>query len=267
MSTLRIGTLIALSGLLVIGCDDGRDGEDAGTDSGLRLMDSGPGVDSGGGGVDSGPGGGTDSGPSTGSCGPTGGACMVSDATSCGTGMACVLVGSSDTSWMAQCIASGVLGQDASCDPSMPSQCQEGFQCTGAAGAETCRAICCSNTDCPPGVICQQIAGADGAGFCRPSDACDITNPDSCGSGQGCYPLGTEGDTQCLSAGTATEGMTCAALNACVAGHGCAGDPAVCRAYCNPTSPSCETGFTCAGLTDGGGTPIPGVGVCVPEST
>lgn len=265
MSTLRFGILVALAGLLVIGCDDGRGDEDAGTDSGLRLMDSGPMVDSGGGGGTDSGGGGTDAGGGGGSCGPTGGACDVSNPSSCGTGMACLLSGSSADGFTTQCAASGVLGQDQTCDPTMAGQCQEGYQCN--SGSNTCRKICCGNTDCPTGVICQQIAGADGAGFCRPSDACNITDASSCGSGNGCYPLGTEGDTQCLTAGTATEGMTCDALNACVAGHGCAGTPATCRQYCNPTSPSCPTDYTCAGLTDTGGTAIPGVGVCVPPST
>ena len=270
MRTLRFGILVALSGALAVGCDDGRGGDDAGpvgTDSGLRLMDSGPGRDSGPG-TDSGPSTGTDSGPSTGSCGPTGGACTVSDVSSCGSGQGCVLVGSSDTMWEAMCIPSGVLGQGDSCNPTMPNQCQEGFQCNGPAGAETCRRICCGNTDCAAGVLCQQIAGADGAGFCRPSDGCDVTDADSCGTGEGCYPLGSEGDTQCLSAGTAGEGETCAALNACQASFGCAGSPGVCRAYCNPTSPDCATGFMCAGLTPGEGQPpIPGIGVCVPETS
>lgn len=261
MSKLRFGILIALSGLLVMGCDDERDPEDAGPrDSGLALMDSGPPpvdsgmrIDTGTPPVDSGT-------PS--SCGPTGGACNVSVVTSCGSGNGCVLVGSSTTMWEAMCTPSGVLGQGDECDPMMPSQCQEGFQCTGATGDEECRRICCSNADCSPGVLCQPIAGADGAGFCRPSDSCSVTDTGSCGDGQGCYPLGAEGDTQCLTAGTTGEGEACENLNGCEAGHGCVGE---CRRYCNPTSPECPDMFNCAGLVPGEGMdPIPGIGVCVP---
>ncbi|MFK7987508.1 MAG: hypothetical protein AB8I08_15920 [Sandaracinaceae bacterium] len=263
MSKLRFGILIALSGLLVMGCDDERDPEDAGPrDTGVGLMDSGPPPGDSGTPIDTGTPPPTDSGTPS-SCGPTGGACNVSVVSSCGAGNGCVLVGQSTTMWEAQCTPSGVLGQGDACDPMMPSQCQEGFQCTGPMGGPNeCLRICCGNGDCAPGTLCQQILNADGAGFCQIPDACDVTDASSCGDGQGCLPLGNEGDTQCSSVGEATEGQECAASNGCVAGFGCIGQ---CRQFCNPTSPDCPDMFNCAGLTPGEGQPaIPGIGVCVP---
>ena len=258
MRKLFIGVALTVA-VMSAGCDDRNGGEDAGRDSGVRLPDAAR--------IDTGvptptdAGGGTDSG-TPGTCGPTG-ACSVSEPTSCGTGMACLMVGGGGNPWMTVCAASGVLGQGEACDPAAANQCQEGFQCF----SNVCQKICCSNSDCDPGVLCQQLADTNGAGLCTAGDTCSIIDPDSCEDGEGCYPLGSEGDVQCIEAGTATVGMACNTLNGCVAGYGCAGSPGACRQYCVPGEGAvCETDFMCVQLTNGS-TPILGIGVCVPMTT
>lgn len=261
MRKLFIGVALSVA-IVSAGCDDRNGGTDAGRDSGVRLPDA-AGIDTGmPTPIDAG-GGGTDSG-TPGSCGPTG-VCSVSTPTSCGAGMACLMVGGGGDPWMTVCAASGVLGQGAACDPGAANQCQEGFQCFD----DVCKQICCSNSDCGPGVLCQPIADTNGAGYCVPGDGCVITDPDACEAGEGCLHLGSEGDTACstLIETPGGPGESCMFSNGCVAGYTCAGDPGMCRQYCAfGEAAVCETGFMCVQLAPGG-TPIPGIGACVPMTT
>lgn len=261
MRKLFIGVTLTVA-VVSAGCDDRSGDADAGRDSGVRLPDAAR--------IDTGvptptdAGGGSDSG-TPGTCGPTG-PCSVSSPTSCGAGMACLMVGGGGNPWMTVCAASGVLGQGETCDPAAANQCQEGFQCF----SNVCQKICCSNSDCDPGVLCQQLADTNGAGLCTPGDGCEITDADACDDGEGCLPVGSEGDTACstLIATPGAAGESCMFSNGCVPAHGCAGDPGLCRAFCDPavTPTTCASGFMCSQLA-AEGTPIPGVGVCVPMTT
>lgn len=229
-------------------------------------VDGGP-RDGGGNPVDGGPrpdGGNTmTDGGGSGQCGPTGGACDLGTATSCGTGMACLLQGSSTTSWTTICAPAGVGGDDAACDPMMAGQCQEGFGCDN--DARVCRHWCCSNEDCPPTQFCNVFAGTN-AGLCSAPDNCDPIAQTGCEAGQECNVLGN-GDRVCDPAGTVTEGMICMARNACVAGFTCVAltteTDSHCRAYCDPSATAgnpgaCPDTFMCV---PNGAT---GFGACFP---
>jgi len=194
-----------------------------------------------------------------GSCtGPTMGDCDVFMPSSCGAGMACVMAGSTMMGWMTQCIAAGVGGTGATCDPTMQGQCQEGFQCNDG----TCSAICCANSDCATGDFCGMIGGAN-AGFCQTPDDCDLIAQTGCAEMSGCYP-GSAG-LQCADAGMLGEGVACEYVNDCMPGMGCigaTGGPSACRAWCDMAAdPStCPDGFTCTGVT---GLPV---GACTPTT-
>jgi len=268
MKKLRNTTWVAAlcAFFMVVGCDDETPARDAGPGGGT---DAGPGtgVDSGPGtGVDAGPGTGVDAGPGTGDAGPGGmcsgpaGECNALDPTSCGAGMACQINGSSAMGFMTVCGAAGVGGQGAACDPTMPGQCQEGFQCD--SGSSTCQRFCCDNTDCAanPGDFCGGIAGAD-LGFCQTPADCDLIAQTGCAAMQGCYP--SAGGLACLGAGDVGEGGMCEFTNSCMPGMGCLGTSmtdSFCRRFCDMAAAEpCPTGFTCNPITD-----LP-VGGCFPD--
>jgi len=265
MEQLRNTTWVAAlcAFFLVVGCDDENPATDAGPvglmDAGPGTADAGPGpgVDSGPGpGVDSGPGPGVDGGPGGDCSGPTG-ECDVTDPTSCGAGMACLINGSSMDGFMTICGAAGVGGQGAACTPGMAGQCQEGFQCD--SGSSTCQAFCCDSTDCSPGDFCSLISRAD-VGFCQTPVDCDLIAQTGCPDMQGCYPSG--GGLACFDEGTGAEGESCMFTNECLPGFGCLGSASesFCREFCDmmATDP-CPTGFTCQPITD-----LP-VGGCIPD--
>lgn len=253
MRELRIVTCLALgSALLGFGCDDSSP-TDAGTpDTGVVLMDSGPRSDSGPL-PDSGPS--PDSGP-TGTCGPAAGDCDISVPTSCGTGMACILNGSTADGWTSVCITAGVIAAGGTCMPGMDAQCQEGYECFSEPAV--CSKLCCGNTDCSPGEFCSLIGGAD-AGFCRLSDSCDLVAQTGCGTGLACYPAGG-GNVTCGAPGTTAADAACMYANECIPGYGCLGTTATdgaCHEFCDPAASACPTGSSCRGITG-----FDGVGAC-----
>ena len=245
----------ALTLILALGCDG-----NGGTDAGVVFVDSG-----GGGGTDAGDtdGGGmmgTDAGHDAGGggmCTGPSGPCNVFVPSSCGAGMACVMSGSSATSWETVCIMAGAGTRGAACDPTMQGQCAEGFQCSSSG--RTCERICCATSDCAAGDFCGLVAGAD-AGFCSTPDDCNLITQTGCDAGQGCYP--SSGGLSCLSAGTIGEGGTCMFTNDCMPGFGCLGPmggPSACRRWCDMAAmDACPAGFSCGGV---GGLPV---GACIP---
>ncbi len=283
MRELRIGTWVAaLTALVWVGCDNGNGGDhDAGSttghDSGTHTTtpDSGPSTT-----PDSGPSTTPDSGMSSmgdggaSTCGPLG-ACDLTDPSSCGTGMACLLNGDGSGGVTTQCFGAGTGTDGTTCDPTMAGQCAEGFGCSSEENV--CRGWCCTDSDCNPattGQVCSKINGAGPAGHeygqCIQPDACTLPAPQTgCPDGQECNVITLASGssiTNCDSAGTATEGMTCNARNACVAGYACVGSSDgtfSCRAYCDMSAATpCTSGFTCGGLT---GAPS-GFGVCTPSA-
>jgi hypothetical protein len=255
---LGLGWSIAVIALAMAGCDDGGGGDE---DSGVDLVDSGSMRDAGrtdaGGMRDAG----SDAGGGGGGCGPAGD-CELTDPTSCGSGMGCLLQPDGSDGLTTMCFTAGTGTDGTACDPTMAGQCAEGFGCSDD---RFCREWCCSSTDCAPGQICNQFAGANGAGICAVPASCDLVAQTGCDEGEECNILDSAtGALTCDPAGTATEGQSCAARNACVAGMTCIGDPGLCRAYCDMGAETpCPTDFMCAGLT---GAPE-GVGVCVPTTT
>ena len=270
MRELRIGTwLAAITALVALGCDGDRPSDDP--DGGSIR------VDSGGGGTDSGPPRDsgmtmTDSGMTGRRCGPTTGPCDVSNPTSCGAGMACLLTRESETAPVTTiCLPATTATEGAACDSAATTvQCAEGLAC---GDEDVCRRYCCSNADCntptPTGQICNIFGEAGPAGqevgLCLLPEGCTLVPPQTgCDAGESCNLIATTGDTVCDGAGTLTEGMECMFRNHCVAGFACigaAGEPGRCRQYCDMSATTpCATGFTCGGLT---GAPA-NVGVCVP---
>lgn len=252
---IGFGWSIAAIALSMAGCDN-RTGDD---DSGVTLFDSGPrdaGPRDAGGPVDAGrDGGGT-------SCGPAGGACLITDPTSCGTGMGCQLQSPDGTTWTTACFTSGTGTDGTACMPGMAGQCSEGFGCLPSESV--CRQWCCTAADCDvAGQRCNLFAGAN-AGICVTPATCDLVAQTGCDPGEECNVLDPATmSLVCDPAGTATEGQSCAARNACVAGLTCVDDPGVCRAYCDMAAATpCPTERMCVNLT---GAPT-GIGVCVPTT-
>ena len=263
MRQLRLMTTwaAALSLVFALGCDN-----NDGTDAGPVGVDAGGDVDGGGGMVDSGPG--TDSGPGGDDAGPPGmctgpmGACDVTNASSCGAGMACLISGSSMTMWETACTGAGVGTQGSACDPTMPNVCAEGYQCDSSA--MVCQRFCCTTGDCETGDFCGLVAGAE-VGFCNTPDNCDLIAQTGCeaSAGTACYP--SSGGLSCLMAGTVALGEVCEFTNSCMGGAGCIGptgeDPR-CRQWCDMSvtdPPPCPTDFACTGVTG-----LAPVGACTP---
>ncbi len=279
MRELRIGTwLAAMTALVAWGCDGSRPAD---PDSGMVT------VDSGGGGIDSGPP--RDSGPDTGmttmtdsgmtgpSCGPTDGACDVSNPSSCGGGMACVVRKDPDTDVVSTyCVAAGTGTDGAACDPMM-TQCAEGFDCSQFENV--CRRVCCSNSDCNPtdtGQNCNIFSDSGPAGrmsgICLLPDTCNPADGSGCDAGQSCYINGPE--NLCVATGTVATGEPCGgSAGRCAAGNACLGadgEAATCRKLCDlmMDGAGCATEEVCNGRIglEGGGQRTD-VGFCVPMTT
>ncbi len=239
-------------------------------DDDSRPVDSGSGVDTGtpvlpdGGGTDTGTpvpdGGGTDSGMTmTGMC-PTGTCNLISNAGCDSTmGEGCYWGG---REMGPVCAPAGTAAQGAACDN--VNDCQEGMTCDEG----TCRKICCGASDasCDPGDFCIGFAddmGNLGFGACRTPSGCNALTQTGCPDGQGCYPIGGDGTTDCatpaMGAGT-MQGASCSFANGCVGGFFCLGPAGMgqCSRACNPMADDCGDGLVCGRLTDT-------LGGCVPE--
>jgi hypothetical protein len=257
------------------GCDGGpEDGEDAGRDAGMTSnTDAGP-RDAGGSSSDAG----MDAGGGGSSCGPTDGPCDISDPTSCGGGMACVLTGSSTEGFTTLCITAGSGTDGSPCTPGTQGQCAEGFSCS--QDELVCRAWCCDDTACEPGDLCNHFAGAgpdedSTVGLCVTPDSCDLVAQSGCEADEACNVLNSDLGVlicdDCSQPGQceALAGASCSTRNGCVEGYGCYSVTAsggTCVRYCSTTTTdpcvSEGAGFTCAPL----GMPA-GVGICVPPGT
>lgn len=251
MRQLRFVTCVVALSLIgfLPGCDNGSDGTDGGGTDGGDGADSGNG--DGGDMVDAG----FDGGGGGACTGPMTGPCNVFDLSSCGSGMACVLNGDGMGGVTTRCIAIGIGGRGSDCDAATATGCQDGFQCDDG----TCKAICCTNSDCVTGDFCGPISMAD-AGYCTTPVICDPIAQTGCDAGFACYPTG--GGLVCDSPGTLGEGELCMSRSDCAPGMGCISTmmaDGACRAWCDTADPdSCPMDFACTGVT---GLPV---GACTP---
>ena len=250
---LFLGMALAL---MACGDDDGRE---PGTDSGTPGVDSGtPGTDSGTPGTDSGTPGtdsgtpGTDSGMSTGMC-PVGDCDLVSNAgcdAAMGEGCYWLLpMEGADPEPLCNPAGTGTTGTP--CDA--PFDCQEGLTCDEGE----CRKVCCGGSDatCDPGDIC--INFSDGAGMltgfgaCRTPSDCDVIEQTGCPEGEACYVISNDASVDCITPPVdgGTQGDSCDSLNSCAPGFLCLtpeGGSSACVQACNPMSPVCPDGTSCA---------------------
>lgn len=253
--------LVLSTSLVACGDDDTRPGTDAGnTDTGTPNPDASTDVD--GGDVDGGTG--IDSGPSPSMCPP--GACNVETNAGCDAtmGEGCYWGRDPDTGeTSAMCVAAGGGAAGSPCE--FVNSCREGHLCFEGI----CRPVCCgSDASCSVGDICLRTTLPDGTpgmlGACATPSGCDVVQQTGCDGSTACYVVSGDGSALCIAApdpGVPTGG-SCAALNECVPGNVCLGDPGVCRRACNPMAATseCPGGFRCANV---GGWPAT-LGGCVP---
>lgn len=258
-----------------IGCgDDDDDGSAAG--SGGSEADAGE-AGSGGSEADAGEAG-SGGEPVTYDCGGDDAECDLLDANDCQEGYGCqfLLPTSGSGAAYAQCMEAGDGKDGDDCDDDTP--CEPGLHCHDGV----CHKYCCvygSGSECPADQACV-IALRDGEGGVSDvslCDACDECNPLTlvgCDTGQGCYPIEPEDDSEntgcrlCLdSVGELEAGEPCEAVNQCKPGLGCysvQGGDSECVPFCDLTAEPdpCESGTNCQ---DSAGSKAMGldIGICL----
>jgi hypothetical protein len=182
--------------------------------------------------------------------GPTGTACPGTTGPcdiglqNCGSGQTCQLTIDGTTS----CRSVGSGGNQASC--SSDSQCAFGHYCSPFSGR--CHPQCCGTAGCGADQVCIGVGTGTDAGLCFGSP-CDPVTGGGCAPDYTCYVGGNPAGgllTICTPPGTVAAGGACSALDECVPGHVCLGDPGTCVELCRPSSPFCSFG-TCSALGDG----------------
>ncbi len=135
------------------------------------------------------------------------------------------------------------------------SDCVAGTFCMNLGGHRVCRDFCESNADCVgPGGQCTIELGLNPGNEKWCSDNCDpITNGNCAVAGSKCELLQQnvtmDWYTQCVAAGTGTQGSACNSLDDCAPGFGCLTVNSVtsCHQYCDVDLPSCPgSAPTCA---------------------
>ncbi len=252
--------VLVVAALALVGCgdDDSRMGMDGGSDA-FSGVDTG-GVDTGMMGVDTNMmmvDTGVDTGGMTAMC--PAGACNLETNAGCAAGEGCYWDGT-----MPVCVAAGSAGTGAAC--SAPNDCQEGHVCQN----DVCVLVCCGGSDLncntAAGETCLNFAGEGGVslgfGACITPSGCSLLTQDCTRMGTGCYPIGGDGSTDCLGAGTDAEGEECTASNSCAPGLVCLAD-GVCARLCRVGGgePSCTAPLECGGLSG-----FDDEGVCVMPS-
>jgi len=152
------------------------------------------------------------------------GSCNPVYGTGCEPGQICAL-----RDEVASCVAPTSGARGAACTTT--EACGTGLACfrTARGAVGVCDRVCCpGGTDCAAPEVC----GGDGAlvdgtvsswGRCLAPRTCTLLEVTSCPDREACYVVGSEGQTECLVAGTAIEGDACAAPNDCAVGLVCAG--------------------------------------------
>ncbi len=256
LSSTTLVLLIASS--LAIGCGDDDAAVDAAVDAApdtatpdtgtedadtpdTNTEDTGPadtGTEDSGGGDDSG---------TAGMC--PAGACDLLENGCTEDGAACYLTADGPT-----CAAAGAVAEGEACTNA--NDCLEGHICIseGAGQPSLCRRTCCEgdNSSCPtPSHLCFGIRDAEGAGFCRAPDGCDIVAQTGCEGDLACLIASADGSTRCgVNEGTGVQGETCGGDSevSCADGFICVG---TCQRACTiGDEEGCEGDLVCGGITD-----------------
>jgi hypothetical protein len=138
--------------------------------------------------------------------------------------------------------------EDAAVDPGTDSSTKKDTGTTRDAGTTT-----------------PDTGGGSEAGTCTkapPSNVCGLSPQCGCASGQTCDVTGANGETTCLTAGTATLGRGCTRTEGCAIGLSCWGG--ACRPYCGTGGQACGTPGTglCFQVTNQGQA-VPNAKICL----
>jgi hypothetical protein len=158
----------------------------------------------------------------------------------------------STTAGATKCFPAGSAGTHQKCTGT--GQCDKGLQCLGGA----CQPLCQVDSDCPiSGSTCRQVqttntAGTlvDVPGLRACAAPCEPTSP-AAGCGASNCAILTDGNTQCIGAGSGkTKGACTSDPVACAPGYACL-DPGDCLKWCRVgfASDCVGTGGTCATFT------------------
>jgi hypothetical protein len=174
------------------------------------------------------------------------------------------------------CAKAGPIGEEQTCADS--TDCEAGLGCVQANGAATltgraniCRQLQCALAHtCGAGKFYEELPlhqhgetlAAVLVPVCSPVDHCALFTS-SCPLGKTCMIVG-EGETTCITPGTAKAGEPCDTEILCAGGHTCSKSSGTCKRLCRVGIDSCGTG-----MCQGGSTALPdkSVGVCVGELT
>lgn len=110
-------------------------------------------------------------------------------------------------------------------------ECAPGLACFRTLEGGRCARVCCASDDaaCDSGETCggsnELVDGSQtNFGRCLAHRNCDVLDAfRRCESGEGCYIVSPEGETQCLRGGGATTGERCEAQEDCAPSYFCAG--------------------------------------------
>ncbi len=170
-------------------------------------------------------------------------ACDPRSGDGCGSAGRCVLSASEPT-----CVAMpGALAPGSDCTDT--TECAPGAACFEVEGVGRCQRICCPGDESACDVE-ESCSGSgrlvDGAetewGRCLPSRSCDVLDAAAdCEAREGCYIVGSDGQTECRYAGAGGPGDPCVAQQDCGPGFFCGGvDPARrCRRICDARNDDC----------------------------
>jgi hypothetical protein len=200
-------------------------------------------------------------------CGQTSGSADASASADSTTTVACHVPPSSGSELAAPvCLTAGTGTDGSGCDA--PSDCSAGYECIAPG---ICRRYCCAGDCSNQSEFCdiQTLSTDPGTSVpvCMPIHGCGLldqpTDAGTCGPGQTCSVVRTDGANSCVAVGAGEAGDSCDTVD-CGEGLVCLGSSGQRRCYvlCHTTggSPECSRKQSCKG-----GLPLfpmPGVGIC-----
>jgi len=179
-------------------------------------------------------------------------ACGVSPQCGCASGKTCDVV---DVVGNARCVTAGTSPMGHACGGS--ADCAVGLTCVFG----TCHAFCNNpgNACAQPGTgACVQVTSMEGddvpnLAVCR--IACAPHDPASCGGSTEAGPavchVDGEGNTECQSGGSRTEGDTCSPTDECGPGLACVSskESSTCKRWCRVGEKDCGSDASCAAFS------------------